>query len=77
MTDSKEAKIEPLELPTGVLTGDETRKLFEHARKYGYAVPAFNCTSSSTINCVLEAARDSKSPVIIQVKKGDFDICVI
>ncbi|GAB5371955.1 hypothetical protein AAMO2058_001624500 [Amorphochlora amoebiformis] len=62
-----EAKVEPLDLPTGVLTGDETRKLFLHAQKYGYAIPAFNCTSSSTINCVLEAARDSKSPIIIQV----------
>jgi len=64
MSDSK---ADPIDLPPGVLTGDQTRTLFEHARKYGYAIPAFNCTSSSTINCVLEAARDSKSPIIIQV----------
>mmetsp|Transcript_27143 Transcript_27143/g.47977 ORF Transcript_27143/g.47977 Transcript_27143/m.47977 type:complete len:392 (+) Transcript_27143:278-1453(+) len=67
MTD---AKIEPLDLPPGVLTGDQTRKLFEHASKYGYAIPAFNCTSTSTINCVLEAARDTNSPIIIQVSNS-------
>ncbi|GAA6044729.1 hypothetical protein NBRC10513_004589 [Rhodotorula toruloides] len=31
---------------------------------------AFNCTSSSTVVAALEAARDSKSPVIIQVSQG-------
>ena len=34
------------------------------------ALPAFNCTSSSTINAVLEAARDIQSPVIIQFSNG-------
>ena len=34
------------------------------------ALPAFNCTSTSTINAVLEAARDIKSPVIIQFSQG-------
>ena len=28
---------------------------------------AFNCTSTSTINAILQAARDINSPVIIQV----------
>jgi len=64
MSDSK---ADPINLPPGVLTGDQTKTLFDHARKHGYAIPAFNCTSSSTINCVLEAARDSKSPIIVQV----------
>jgi fructose-bisphosphate aldolase class II len=34
------------------------------------ALPAFNCTSSSTINAVLQAARDAKSPVMIQFSNG-------
>ena len=34
------------------------------------ALPAFNCTSTSTINAVLQAARDVKSPVIIQFSNG-------
>nr|AAO89071.1 cytosolic class II fructose-1,6-bisphosphate aldolase [Bigelowiella natans] len=59
-----------LDIPTGVLTGDQTAKLFAHASANGYAIPAFNCTSSSTINCVLEAARDAKSPIIIQVSNS-------
>ena len=32
--------------------------------------PAFNCTSTSTINAVLEAARSVNSPVIIQFSNG-------
>jgi fructose-bisphosphate aldolase class II len=67
MSDSK---VPPIDLPAGVLTGTQTRKLFEHARKYQYAIPAFNCTSSSTVNCVLEAARDNNSPVIVQVSNS-------
>jgi len=30
-------------------------------------LPAFNCSSFSTINAIMEAARDFKTPVIIQV----------
>ncbi|KAK4058884.1 Fructose-bisphosphate aldolase 1 [Microbotryomycetes sp. JL221] len=35
-----------------------------------YAIPAFNCTSSSTVIAALEGARDSKAPVILQVSQG-------
>jgi len=45
-------------------------KLLEHARDNAYAIPAVNCTSSSTANCCLEAARKAKSPIIIQVSNG-------
>lgn len=45
-------------------------KLFKHAKDNKYAIPAFNCTSTSTVNAALEAARDSKSPVIIQFSQG-------
>ena len=31
---------------------------------------AFNCTSTSTINAILQAARDINSPVIIQFSNG-------
>merc|ERR1719367_2138735 len=34
------------------------------------ALPAFNCTSSSTVNAVLQAARDANSAVIIQFSNG-------
>lgn len=57
-------------VPAGVLTGDQTRKLFEYARANEFAIPAINVTSSSTANAVLEAARDIKSPIILQVSQG-------
>ncbi|KAG9295805.1 hypothetical protein G9A89_009034 [Geosiphon pyriformis] len=58
------------EIPTGVITGDNVRKLFQYAQKHSFAIPAVNVTSSSTINAVLEAARDIKAPIIIQVSQG-------
>eukprot|EP00536_Pseudo-nitzschia_multiseries_P012175 jgi/Psemu1/31110/gm1.31110_g len=57
-------------VPPGVVTGDNLVKLMEHARANSYAIPAVNCTSSSTANAVLEAARKAKAPVIIQVSNG-------
>lgn len=57
-------------VPAGVLTGDQTRKLFEYAKEHQFAIPAVNVTSSSTANAVLEAARDIKSPIIIQCSQG-------
>jgi len=57
-------------VPAGVLSGEQTRKLFEHARENKYAIPAINVTSSSTANAALEAARDVNSPIILQVSQG-------
>jgi len=57
-------------IPTGVLTGDNVRKLFNYAREHGFAIPAVNCTSSSTVNAALEAARDIKAPLILQISQG-------
>ncbi|EJD49678.1 fructose-bisphosphate aldolase [Auricularia subglabra TFB-10046 SS5] len=54
----------------GVLTGDDVRKVFEYAREHQFAIPAINVTSSSTANAVLEAARDVKAPIILQVSQG-------
>eukprot|EP01083_Nonionella_stella_P318420 1163883_1 len=57
-------------VPPGVVTGDNLRKLIEHARDNGYAIPAVNCTSSSTANACLEAAAKNNSPIMIQVSNG-------
>jgi len=57
-------------VPPGVVTGKDLLALLEHARQNGYAIPAVNCTSSSTCNSVLEAARKNNCPVIIQVSNG-------
>jgi len=58
------------EIPSGVVTGENLLKLLEHARDNGYAIPAVNCTSSSSANACLEAAKKNNSPIIIQVSNG-------
>ena len=60
----------PLTIPPGVVTGENLKKLFDHARDNGYAIPAVNISSSSTANAVMEAAMKANSPVIIQVSQG-------
>ncbi|KAF8655186.1 hypothetical protein AX16_003218 [Volvariella volvacea WC 439] len=57
-------------VPTGVLTGDNVRKLLDYAKANKVRCPFANVTSSSTANAVLEAARDIKSPIILQVSQG-------
>ena len=55
---------------TGVIVGDDVRKLFDYAHQKGFAIPAINVTSSSTAVAALEAARDSNSPIILQTSNG-------
>lgn len=57
-------------LHPGVLTGDETMKLFRYAQEQGFAIPAVNCTTSDTVNACLEAAAAVNSPIIIQFSNG-------
>ncbi|KAF8473876.1 hypothetical protein BDZ91DRAFT_651223 [Kalaharituber pfeilii] len=54
----------------GVIVGDDVLNLFRYAREHEFAIPAINVTSSSTAVAALEAARDSKSPIILQVSQG-------
>jgi len=62
--------LEELSLPTGVIYGDDVLKLFTYAREKGFAIPAVNVTSSSTVVAALEAARDAKAPIILQTSQG-------
>lgn len=55
---------------TGVIVGDDVLALFEYARKNQFAIPAINVTSSSVVVSSLEAARDAKSPIILQTSQG-------
>jgi len=57
-------------VPPGVVDGKDVYKLFDYCREHKFAIPAFNITSSSTANAAMEAARDAKSPVILQVSQG-------
>jgi len=54
----------------GVLTGDAAWGLLKHAKENKFAIPAFNCTSTSTVNSVLEAGKELDRPVMIQFSEG-------
>ena len=54
----------------GVATGEEVQKIFSYAKEKGFALPAVNVTSTSTVNGVLETAARLNSPVIIQFSNG-------
>ncbi|GMG20859.1 unnamed protein product [Ambrosiozyma monospora] len=59
-----------LKRKTGVIVGDDVRNLFLYAQEKGFAIPAINVTSSSTVVAALEAARDNNSPIILQTSQG-------
>lgn len=54
----------------GVLNGEDVIKVYKYAQEHNFAIPAVNVTSSSTANAALEAARNIKSPIIIQTSNG-------
>ena len=54
----------------GVLFGDDVQKVYDHAKEFGFAIPAVNVVNTDSINGVLEAAAKVKSPVIIQFSNG-------
>ncbi|GAM90638.1 hypothetical protein ANO11243_086830 [Dothideomycetidae sp. 11243] len=55
---------------SGVIYGDDVLELFKYAQEKKFAIPAINVTSSSTCVAALEAARDAKAPIILQVSQG-------
>ena len=57
-------------LKPGVVTGDDYQTLLKAAKEGGYAMPAVNVVSTSSINAVMEAAAKNKSDVIIQLSNG-------
>ncbi|MDD2906901.1 MAG: class II fructose-bisphosphate aldolase [Sulfurimonas sp.] len=54
----------------GVLFGDDVQKVYDHAKANGFAIPAVNVVGTDSINAVIEAAAQVKSPVIIQFSNG-------
>ena len=47
-----------------------TRAMFAKAIKGGYAIPAFNFNNMEQLQAIVQAAVETKSPVILQVSKG-------
>ena len=53
-----------------LVTSDQYREMLDSARDGGYALPAINCTSSSTILAALEGFSEAESDGIIQFSYG-------
>ena len=54
----------------GVATGKEVQEIFKLAKEKGFALPAVNVIGSSSVNSVLETAKELNAPVIIQFSNG-------
>jgi len=54
----------------GVVTGSDLQFIFQVAKENGFAIPAVNVVGSSTVNAVIEAAKNVNAPVMIQFSNG-------
>ncbi len=57
-------------IEAGVVTGDDLQTLFKVAKEEGFAIPAVNVVSTTSVNAVIEAAKNVNSPVIVQFSNG-------
>ncbi len=57
-------------IKSGVATGAQVQDIFQLAKAKNFALPAVNVTGSSTINAVMETAKELNAPVIIQFSNG-------
>jgi len=55
---------------TGVIFGEDLKRVFSIAKLEGYAIPAVNVVGSNSINAVLESAKEVNSPIIVQFSNG-------
>ena len=46
------------------------RELLDHAAKNGYGIPAFNVNNLEQVQAVMEAAKETGAPVILQASAG-------
>ena len=46
------------------------RQLLDHAAEYGYGVPAFNVNNLEQIQAIMQGAKRTNSPVILQASRG-------
>jgi len=54
----------------GVATGDALQAIFDLAKQKQFALPAVNVINTSTVNTVMETARELKAAAIIQFSNG-------
>ena len=46
------------------------RQLLDHAAEHNYGVPSFNVNNLEQIQAIMEAAKETDSPVIVQISAG-------
>lgn len=46
------------------------RILLDHAAEHGYGIAAFNVNDMEQIQAIMEAAKETESPVIVQASRG-------
>ena len=54
----------------GVASGDQLQAIFDLAKAKHFALPAVNVINTSTVNSVLETAKELNAPAIIQFSNG-------
>ncbi|HEY6727612.1 MAG TPA: class II fructose-bisphosphate aldolase [Polyangiaceae bacterium] len=59
-----------LKLKPGIVTGTALQELFAYMKEAECALPAVNVIGSHSANAALEAARQAKAPIIIQLSHG-------
>ncbi len=57
-------------IKSGVASGDTVQEIFKLAKANYFALPAANVIGSSSINAVLETAKEVNAPVIVQFSNG-------
>lgn len=59
-----------MKLKPGIVTGSALRELLDYLKSAEAALPAVNVIGSHSANAALQAARETKCPVIIQLSQG-------
>nr|WP_321354009.1 class II fructose-bisphosphate aldolase [uncultured Draconibacterium sp.] len=54
----------------GVVTGADVQFIFEEAKAKQFAMPAVNVVGSSSVNAIMEVAKEVNAPVMIQFSNG-------
>ena len=54
----------------GVVTGADVQFIFEEAKAKQFAMPAINVVGSSSVNAIMEVAKQVNAPVMIQFSNG-------
>jgi len=62
--------MEKMKLKPGVITGSAMQELFAYCKEAKCALPAVNVIGSHTANSALQAAKESKAPIFIQLSQS-------